>query len=203
VRLSQYCANPSQEHLNYAKWILRYISGTLSQAIQYQGTSSAGLIAWSDADWAENRDDRHSVTGNLMLFAQAPIAWISRRQKTVALSSTESEYMAMSDCCRQIAFSRMFLGELGEDMTNPTPICGDNQGSVFLAVNPAHDRRTKHIDIRYHFIREFVEDKQGEIFYVATEDQLADILTKSLPAARHQELAARLGLIDLESSPLP
>jgi hypothetical protein len=196
VRLSAYCANPSQAHLNHAKWILRYLSGTLSRAIEYKGSSQSGLIAYTDADWAKNRDDWHSVTGNAMLLAEAPISWLSRRQKTVTLLSTESKYMAMSDCCRQVAFSRMFLEELGENLTSPIPICADNQGSIFLAVNPVHDRRTKHIDIHYHCIQEFVEAKHGEIFYVSTDDQLADLFTKPLAHVRHTDLAHRLGLID-------
>ena len=91
------------------------------------------------------------------MMANCVVSWASRRQPTVSLSSTEAEYKAASDTCRQLAWLRNFGGELGDNMTAPTPLCLDNQGSIFLAVNPAVDRRTKHIEIRYHFIREFYE----------------------------------------------
>ena len=113
------------------------------------------------------------------MLANGPISWVSRRQPTVALSSTEAEYMALSDSSRHACWLRSFISELGYSLP-PTPLCADNQGSIFLASNPAHDRRTKHIDIRYHFIREKVEDGVIKIYHVPSGAQLADALTKSL-----------------------
>lgn len=195
TRLSKYSAHPTQQHLKAAMYILRYLNGTRNLRITYDGASESGLISYSDSDWAENKDDRHSTSGFLQFMANGPVSWISRRQKTVAHSSTEAEYMELSDSARQIAWLRTFLQELGFETTTPTPMCADNDGSIFLAINPAHDRRTKHIDIRYHYIREFIEDGQAQVFYVNTKDQLADIMTKNLPFETHAGLRGRLGLL--------
>lgn len=101
-------------------------------------------------------------------MAGGAICWVSRKQKIVALSSTDSEYMTLSDSSRQLAWLRSFEEEIGYALTAPTPLCSDNQGSIFLTVNPAHDRRTKHIDVRYHFIRNFVIEGKAFIYYVDT-----------------------------------
>ena len=173
TRLSKYNSNPSNAHWNYAKYILRYLQGTKEYRLRYAGASNDGLIAYSDSDWAEDRDDRHSTSGFVFLMAGGAISWVSRRQHTISLSSTEAEYKAASDTCHQMAWLRMFSDELGDDISRPTPLCLDNQGLIFLSVNPVVDRRTKHIEIRYHFIREFVEMGHAEVYYVATSDQLA------------------------------
>ena len=128
-------------------------------------------------------------------MANAAISWTSRRQKTVALSSTEAEYMSMSDASRQLSWLRNFSSELGQDVTGPTPMCADNQGTIFLAVNPAHDRRTKHIDIRYHFIREFIEEGNATLYHVGTNEMVTDILTKSLPYDKHAYFREKMGLV--------
>lgn len=195
TRLSKYSSHPTQQHLKAAMYVLHYLNGTRDLRITYDGKSRSGLISYSDSDWAENKDDRHSTSGFLQFMANGPVSWISRRQKTVALSSTEAEYMELSDSTRQIAWLRTFLRELGFEVSNPTPMCADNNGSIFLAVNPAHDRRTKHIDIRYHYIREFIEDGHAQVFYINTKDQLADIMTKNLPFETHAGLRGRLGLL--------
>jgi hypothetical protein len=178
------------------KHILRYLRGTTRRRIRYDGLSYSGLISYMDSSWADDPDDRHSLSGHALLLADGAITWSTKRQKTVALSSTEAEYMALSDGCRIVAFFRSLLTELGEDMSRPTPICVDNQGAIFLAVNPAHDKKTKHIDIRYHFVREFIENCQGEIYYIPTEAQVADIMTKPLSFELHNRFSGSLGLVD-------
>ena len=180
TRLLQYNANPSEVHLGYAKYILRYLHGTKALCLHYDGASSSGLIAYSDSDWAESRDDRHSTSGFVFLMANCAVSWASRRQPTISLSSTEAEYKSASDTCRQMTWLRTFGEELGDDVTRPSPLCLDNQGSIFLAVNPVIDRRTKHIEIRYHYIRECVERGFVDIFYVSTDKQLADVFTKNV-----------------------
>ncbi len=194
TRLSSFNQNPSQLHLNAARHILKYLKGTKDYKIKYDGASRAGLLGYSDSDWAENRDDRHSTSGYVFLMAKGAVSWVSRKQKTVSLSSTEAEYMGLSDSCRQTAWLRSFQQELGFAVNKPTPLCGDNQGSIFLAVNPAHDRRTKHIDVKYHYIREFVENKQAFLYYVNTKDMIADNLTKALPYPAHDKHRKAMGL---------
>jgi hypothetical protein len=182
--------------MKYAKHILRYIASTIHRRLRYQGASSSGMISYDDSDWAANVEDRHSLTGHVILFAEVAIAWATRRQKTVALSSTEAEYMALSDRCRLVAYFCNLFEELGKDMSNPTPICVDNQGAIFLAVNPAHDKRTKHIDIRYHYVREFIEQGHGKIYYIPTNNQVADVMTKPLSFDKHATFSGSLGLTD-------
>ena len=194
TRLAKFAANPSKEHMRLAYYILRYMQGTKGYALCYDGSSNSGLIAYSDSDWAEDRDDRHSTSGFVFMMANCVVSWVSRRQPTVSLSSTEAEYKAASDCCRQMAWLRNFGEELGDNMSAPTPLCLDNQGSIFLSVNPVVDRRTKHIEIRYHYIREFYEHGETEIYYVASEDQLADALTKNVPLSSIEHFRSSTGM---------
>ena len=117
TRLSKYNANPSEAHMNYAKYVLRYLQGTKAYRLRYKGTSNDGLISYSDSDWAEDRDDRHSTSGFIFLMAGGAISWASRRQPTISLSSTKAEYKAASDTCCQLTWLRTFGSELGDDVT--------------------------------------------------------------------------------------
>ena len=129
-------------------------------------------------------------------MADGAVTWTSRMQKTVARSSTEAEYMALSEACSEIAWLTSLQSEIGYKSTAPTPLVADNQGGIFLAVNPAHDRRLKHVDIRYHFIREYVEAKRVNIVYVSTNDMIADILTKPLGPTKFEHFRIGLGLTE-------
>ena len=157
--------------------------------------AKSGLIGYSDADWAENKDDRHSTTGYVFLLADAAVSWVSRQQKTVALSSTEAEYMALCETARQCAWMRTFLSELDLPQQSPTILCCDNHGAIFFTKNPKVERRTKHIDIRHHYVREFVEEGHADLCAVPTEEQVADILTKSLMFQKQSYFSGRLGFI--------
>jgi hypothetical protein len=126
-------------------------------------------------------------------LASAPISWTSRAQKTVALSSTEAEYMALSDCSRQVVWVRTLLGELGYHF-KPIPICGDNQGSIFIASNPVTEKRSKHIDIRYHYIRDVIRKGIVEVYFIEGEENPADLLTKNLGHVKFQKFRALYGL---------
>ena len=180
--------------MQYAKYILRYLAGTKSLCLTYNGADNAGLIAYSDSDWAEDRDDCHSTSGFVFLMANCAISWASRRQPTISHSSTEAEYKSASDCCRQMVWYRNFGEELGDDVSRPTPLCVDNQGAIYLSMNPVTDRRLKHLAYRYHYIREFYEDGEVDIFYVSTEDQLADIFTKNVPLKIVEKFRSLAGL---------
>jgi len=116
-------------------------------------------------------------------MAGGAISWMSRAQKTVALSSTEAEYMALSDCSRQVVWMHTLLGELGYHL-KPVPIYVDNQGSIFIASNPVTEKRSKHIDIRFHYIREVVERKLAEIYFIDGDKNPADLLTKNLGSVK-------------------
>ena len=195
-RLGKYSANPSEEHLNFLRYVLRYLQGTKHYRLRYDGSSNAGLIAYSDSDWAEDKDDRHSQTGYIFKMACGAISWASRRQPTISLSSTEEEYKAASDTCRQMMWLRTFGQELGDDISSATPLCMDNQGAIFLAENPAIDRRTKHVEVRYHFIREYNVNGHVDLYYVPTKEQLADALTKNTSFSILEYFCREIGLVD-------
>ena len=159
TRLSRYNANPTDEHHRYAQYILKYLKGTIKTCIHYNGSSHAGLIGYSDSDWGENKDDRHSTSGQVFTLANSAISWRSRRQKTVALSVAEAEYMELAETAKQAAWLRSFSPEIGRSPTHLTTICADNQATIFLATNLAQQTQIKHMDIRYHYIREQVENQ--------------------------------------------
>jgi hypothetical protein len=138
------------------------------------------LVAFADADYAQDRDTRRSVTGYVLLFAGGPVAWASRLQLTVALSSTESEYMAASDCVRESLYVGRVLDFLYNRKEGKVVIHEDNESCIKLAESDASTKRTKHIDVRYHFLREHVEDGRIVFDYVQSARQLADILTKNV-----------------------
>jgi len=193
TKMAQFAASPNKEHLAKALYICRYLIGTKNYNITYDGSSGYGLIACTDSDWASDPSNRRSQTGFFLKLAGGAISWTSRAQKTIALSSTEAEYMALSDCSRQVVWMHTLLGELGYNLRS-IPICGDNQGSIFIASNPVTEKRSKHIDIRFHYIREVVERKLAEVFFIPGEENPADLLTKNLGLTKFLQFRPAYGL---------
>ena len=193
TKLAQYAANPNQEHMNKALYICRYLIGTSKYCLTYDGDSGKGLFACTDSDWASDNTSRRSQTGYFLKLADGIISWTSRAQKTVALSSTEAEYMALSDCSRQVVWVKNLLKEIDHEV-NAIPIYGDNQGSIFIASNPVTEKRSKHIDIRYHYIREVIEKGHIELFFIDGNENPADLLTKNLGVVKLQKFRGLLGL---------
>ena len=151
-------------------YVLRDLKGTKSLQICYDGSTNAGLISYSDSDWGKNKDDRHSTLGQVFTLANGVISWASQRQKTVVLSVGESEYMELAATGCQCAWLRSFSAEIGFLFTQATTICADNQAAIFLAINPAVERRTKHIDIHHHYICKQVETKVVDLYHIAGEE---------------------------------
>ena len=194
TRLSRFNSEPTEEHLRYAKYVLRYLKGTKSLRICYNGSSNASLIGYSDSDWGENKDDHHSTSGQVFTLANGAISWASQRQKMVALSVGESEYMELAATGRQCAWLRSFSVETGFPFTQATTICMDNQAAIFLAINPAVERRTEHIDIHHHYIREQVETKVIDLYHIAGEENPTDLFTKPLPVVKVEKFRTLIGL---------
>jgi hypothetical protein len=151
------------------------------------------LTGYSDSDWANDISMRKSISGYIFYLADGVISWSSKRQATVALSSTEAEYMAISHATREAIWLRTLLKELGYSQ-NTTTIFEDNQSSIAIAKNPIHHARTKHIDIQHHFIWEKVETGELELIYIPTEEMRADALTKPLPYPKFSKLVSLMGL---------
>ncbi len=191
--VSKFNANPNAAHLTAVKRIIRYLKGTLNLALKYERSDSGTLIGYSDADWAGDQDDRHSTTGNVFLLGGGAVSWLSKKQSTVALSTAEAEYVALSQAAQECVWLRRLLSDLGMDVT-PVVILEDNQGAIAIAKNPVDHSRTKHIDIRYHYIRECVQNGQIQLQYCPTDDMKADILTKPLVRQKFVYLRSQIGL---------
>ena len=193
TKLAQFAANPSKEHLDKARYVVRYLAGTADYALVFDGASNKGLIAYTDSDYAADLIKRRSTTGYHFKLANGIISWQSRAQKTIALSATEAEYMALSDCSRQAVWIQNIFSELGLPK-RPTQICADNEGGIFIASNPVQERRTKHIDVRYHYVRDCIEQKRIEVVWVPTDDNSADMFTKNLGHVKFEKFRSMLGL---------
>jgi hypothetical protein len=194
-RLAQYASNPSQEHIRLAKYVLHYLKGTSDLKLVYDGAQANGLFGYSDSSWADDPNDRHSTAGYVYLLADAAISWCSRKQRTAAQSTTEAEYMALAEAGNQASWYRMFLEELGYDVCDPVPLHGDNIGSVKFSLNPVTGRKSKHIPLRYHVIRDYIEKDQVEIIRIPGDEMLADGLTKSFAQIKLTDFVSGLGLI--------
>ena len=192
TKLVQFAANPSQEHLNSAKYICRYLVGTKDYSIVYDGKMAKGIAAYTDSDWASDPITRRSVTGYFLKLARGPIIWRSRAETTVAHSSTEAEYMAMSNCSCQVSWIHNIFYELSIRL-GLFPVYGDNQGSIFIGSNPVQEIRTKHIDLKYHYVHECIAKGKIEVFFIPSEDNTADILIKNLKCIKFEKFRGQLG----------
>ena len=191
--VSRYAANPQPEHWRAVKRILRYLAGTRDHGITYTRTVGEPLLhGFADADWAGDLRQRRSTTGFVFYVAGGPVSWRSKLQQTVALSTTEAEYLAAGDATREALWLRSMLNELGLRQAQATIIYEDNQSCIALTLNPGQHQRTKHIDVRHHFIQSHVEEGSILLTYLCTEDMVADLLTKALATPRFNKLKARL-----------
>ena len=195
--LARFSSKPNRSHWTAAKRVLRYLKGTNNLGILYKGDS--GMHGYSDADWAGDADDRKSTSGYLFLIAGGPVSWKSRKQSTVALSTAEAEYVALSTAVQECIWMQRLLSDLGNPPDGPTTILEDNQSSIAMARNPQFHGRAKHIDIKHHFVREQVTNGSIELQYCPTNDMLADILTKGLAQQQYSILRERAGIVPQKS----
>jgi hypothetical protein len=191
--LNQYSSNPSPHHERLARYVLAYLNTTKDKALRYAGgTSRDQLHGFADSSWGD-QEDRHSTLGFVFILANTAISWSSRKQKTIAQSTTEAEYMSVCEASNQAAWYTPFLEELGYKVSSPIPLHCDNEGAVDLALNPVTGRCSKHIAIKHHAIREYVEAKVIDLVRTPTGEMLADGLTKSLPRASFDLMVSGLG----------
>ncbi|KAG7584165.1 GAG-pre-integrase domain [Arabidopsis suecica] len=190
---ARYQAKPKQSHLEAVKRILKYVKGTVELGIWYSRNSNQNLVGYCDADYAGNVNDRRSTSGGCFFLGNNLIAWLSKKQNSVSISTAESEYIAMGSCCTQLLWMKQMLSDYRLDSGVLQVYC-DNQSAIDISKNPVQHSRTKHIDVRHHFIRELVEEKKVKIDHVGTEIQLADIFTKALDFNRFVTLRNSLGV---------
>jgi len=193
--LSRFSVNPRKEHWQAAKHVLRYLKQTKDLGISFYKTHES-LKAFVDADWAGDTDSRRSHSGNTLILAGGPIVWCSRRQKSIALSTMEAEYMALSDVVKEVVYIRRLIKEIGFSLyvKKATPIFCDNQSAIVLCKENMTTQRSKHVDIRFHFSREAQERKLINVIYIPTEKNVADIFTKPLVKDKHIKCVKGLNL---------
>jgi len=195
-RLAAYTANPSLQHHTALKQILRYLSGTRTHGITYKALPDCPdfFSGYADASYG-NVDKYRSITGYVFLAGEGAITWCLRKQNSIALSSTQAEYVALSEAACEACWLRNLYTELGLlDENVPTLIRGDNDGSLAMAQNPLFHKRSKHIAIRWHWVRKLVQEGTITIDSCRDPEQTADILTKALPHQKHTCHVAEMGL---------
>ncbi|PKA49890.1 Retrovirus-related Pol polyprotein from transposon TNT 1-94 [Apostasia shenzhenica] len=192
---ARFQSSPKESHLTAVKRIFRYLVGTHSLGLWYPKGSTPNLIGYSDADFAGCKVDRKSTSGTCQFFGNALVSWSSRKQNSIALSTAEAEYVAAGSCCAQLLWLKHQLIDYGIDL-GQIPIKCDNTSAICLTKNPIQHSRTKHIEIRHHFIRDHVERGEVALEYISTEFQLADIFTKPLHEDRFNFLVREIGMLD-------
>jgi hypothetical protein len=218
-KLAQYQnANPTKSDWGALIRILRYLRKTWDLGLHYKNeittpcaiTNDPDVIpelifnipgenqpeGFADASYGEE-PDRKSRSGYVFLFGGAAISWYSKKQVSVSLSSTEAEYYSLGDAVKESIWIKQLMDELGLQIENPITINQDNMSTMAIAINPIQHQKTKHIDIRMHFIREHLERKNIKLAHCPTENMIADILTKALPPSQHGKLTKMMGLESL------
>ncbi|GJS72718.1 retrovirus-related pol polyprotein from transposon TNT 1-94 [Tanacetum coccineum] len=188
---ARYQARPTVKHLKEVKRIFRYLRQSYNMGLWYPKDSGFELIAYSDADHAGCKDDCKSTSGGLQFLGGKLVSWSSKKQDCTAMSTAEAEYVSLSACCAQVIWMRTQLLDYGYKY-NRIPMYCDSKSAIAISCNPVQHSKTKHIDIRYHFIKEHVEKGTVEIYFVGTEYQLADLFTKALPKERFEYLVHRM-----------
>jgi len=174
--LVQFGANLGKPHYEALKHVLRYLKGTVHFGLTFGSSENKiYLIGWSDTDWAQDTDMRHSIGAFVFDVASGYVLWSSKKQPTVALSTAKAEYMVASNTTKEAIWLHTLLRDMGFPPTQATTIHADNQACIALARNPVVHSHAKHIDIRHHFICECVTNKEVDLCYCSTKDMLVDI----------------------------
>ena len=184
-------STPTQNHLQAAKHILRYLHGSLHFGIAFT-PGPISLSAYNDADWARDPVDRRSITGMVVFFGHSPITWSAKKQCTVSRSSIEAEYRALASTTAELYWLRMLFRDFGIFLPHPPLLWCDNVSALAIASNPVFHARTKHIEVDYHFVREKVLRCDLMLKFISTHDQLADLFTKGLLSPRFNWLTSKL-----------
>ncbi|XP_038116805.1 secreted RxLR effector protein 161-like [Culex quinquefasciatus] len=190
--LSRFNRNPGPKHWNAVKHLLRYLRGTATRRLEYKRDAESEIVGYCDADWGSDPDERKSTSGYIFLAQGGAISWSCKKQPTVALSTCEAEYMAVSAAVQEASWWRGISTLFGSNQ--PIEIRCDNQSCIAIAKNGGYNPRTKHIDIRHHYIRDSLEQGVVKLEYVSTDNQIADGLTKPLQRTKLEENRSSMGI---------
>ncbi|KAL0793897.1 hypothetical protein Bca101_065274 [Brassica carinata] len=182
----RFMSNPLKIHWQAVKWILRYIKGSTKMKLSFRKEGPFIIKGYCDADYAADLDKRRSITGMVFTVGGNVVSWRSSLQKTIALSTTEAEWIALGEATREAMWLRGFINELGFEQDLVEIFC-DSQSAIALSRNPVHHEKTKHVDVKYNFVRELVSEKIIDVVKIATQYNPADIFTKVLPVGKMRE----------------
>jgi hypothetical protein len=178
--VGRYQSAPKQSHLLAVKMIFRYLKETMTYGLWYPRNQNFQLIAYSDADWANCVDEIKSTSGGAFFLGDSLVAWLSKKQSSISLLTTEAEYIVAATCFTQVLWMIQTLAYLEVKYAAPIPIHCDNTSAISVSKNPVLHSKTKHIPIKYHFLREQVTNQVVKVHYLPTTEQIADIFTKPL-----------------------
>ncbi|KAG8477010.1 hypothetical protein CXB51_030151 [Gossypium anomalum] len=190
--VSRYMANPRKEHWKAVQWVLRYLRGTTDVCLQF-GRTKDGVIGYVDADFVGDLDRRRSLTGYVFTIGGCAISWKATLQTTVTLSTTEAEYMAITEACKEAIWLKGLFSELNEDLQISTVFC-DSQSAIFLTKDQMFHERTKYIDVRYHFVRDIIAHGDIVVSKISTHENPTDMMTKSLPITKFEHCLDLVGV---------
>ncbi|GJY59192.1 ribonuclease H-like domain, reverse transcriptase, RNA-dependent DNA polymerase [Tanacetum coccineum] len=198
--LSRFMQEPREQHMKAIRQVLRYVKGTKDHGITYKHNGGNKIHGYSDSSYGVNTQEGKGTTGIIFYYGESPISWSTQKQATVALSSCESEFIAATAAATQALWLKRLLSKLTHTQEEKITIQVDNKSAIALMKNPVFHGRSKHIDTKYHFIRECVEREDIQVEFVSGEYQKADILTKALPKIKFLTMRQLIGLKDLSHS---
>ncbi|KAE8681718.1 hypothetical protein F3Y22_tig00111310pilonHSYRG00060 [Hibiscus syriacus] len=193
--MSRYMQNPKKPHLEAVRRILRYVKNTIDYGLLYKKGEDCKLVGYCDADYAGDHDTRRSTTGYVFKLGSGTISWYSKRQPTVSLSTTEAEYRAAAMAAQESTWLIQLMNNLHQPVDYAISLYCDNQSAIRLAGNHVFHARTKHVEVHYHFVREKVLQEEIEMRQIKTDEQIADLFTKSLSVGKFEHFRRQHGVI--------
>ena len=193
---ARFQADPRESHLIAVKRIMRYLAGTTDLCLMFEKGKNFRLMGYCDADYAGDRIERKSTSGGCHFLGGNLVSWSSKRQSSIALSTAEAEYMSAASCCSQTLWIKYQLEDYSV-REEEIPIYCDNTSAINLSKNPIQHSRVKHIEVRHHFLRDYVQRKMVVLQFIETELQWADIFTKPLSEERFQKIRRNLNMVML------
>jgi len=193
--LGSFAENPEKSHWNAVKRVLRYLKGTKSYQLKFGDYKSEKLVGYCDANWAGDLDSRRSTSGYVFLLGNNAVSWCSKKQQTVSLSTTESEYIAIALASQELLWLKRLLKDI-ENLSadNPVKLYSDNQSAIKLMRSNHYHARSKHIDTKYNFEKENVANKVIDLSYISSEEMIADALTKPVTSEKNSFCNDGIGL---------
>jgi hypothetical protein len=194
--LSQFMSQPKHTHWIVSKHVLRYLQGKIGYGLRYVANVDLSLEGYADADWAGSAVDRKSTSGCCFTLGSTMVSWCSRKKISLDLSTTKAKYIALSVAVREAVWVCKILIDLFDHELDPTTIHYDNHSCVKISENPMFQEKSKHIEIKYHYIRDMVQINIVHVQYLSTHEQIADIFTKPLAKKIFEYFRERLGLME-------